>query len=167
MYVFDVEDGTGKETATSFVSVTEADEFAEFMGDEEWLDFDHTIEMRERRLMLATRKVNSLLKWYSSLITPTQSLNFPRKPFTDNNGRTVEGVPRIIKEFTMTLALKSQTLDIDLKPVRLKSQGWGSSKEDYAGEYLDDDVGITDMMIMLKTLGYGTGATSIIEFERA
>lgn len=165
MYIFDVEDGTGKPNSTSFASVTEADEVAEFLGDPDW-DMSN-IEERERRLILATRKVNHLLRWSSTLLTETQSLNFPRKPFTDIDGRLVQGVPSIIKDFTIALAIKSQSMDINVKPVRLKSQGWGSSKEDYQGGYIDDEVGITDMVIMLKSLGYGVGNTTIVEMQRA
>lgn len=163
-YEFLVEDGTGLTNATSYVDVTSADDYANFIGNSDWVGLE--VADKERYLQLATMFIDDILIWNGDLLDYTQALNFPREDLIDRNGRSVEGVPDPIKLSTIQLAISSLDHELTMNVVRLKSQGWGSTREEYAGELVEDGAGVLDIKKHLARLGYGNSA-SIITFQRA
>ena len=163
-YEFVVEDGTGVVDATSYASVSDADDYATFIDEQDW--FSLTAPSKERYLQLATMFVDNLLNWAGDLLTDTQSLNFPREEFQDMSGRVITGLPDVISLSTIQLAISSMEHELTVDPIRLKSQAWGSTKEEYSGEYAEDGAGVLDVKKNLARLGYGS-TTTFITAQRA
>ena len=163
MYDFLVEDGTGLEDATSYVSVAEADDYALFIGDEDWEVLDEAD--KERNLMITSTFVDGLLIWNSTLLNETQGLNFPRKDFRDVQGRLITSVPQAIKNAVMQLAL-SDIDSLSYQTIRIKEQVFGSASEKYHGSIAEDD-SVVRIQTMLASLGYGKSMTNFITLQRA
>jgi hypothetical protein len=163
MFDFVVEDGTGLTNATSYVTVLEADDYAEFVKNEDWLAFDD--EDKEYSLIIAAQFLDNLLTWQSSLLNVEQSLNFPRVEFKDKNGRTVSGVPNVIKTAQIQLAIASNEEELSYNISRLKSQSWGNASETYAGDFIEENT-VYNIRSLLSSLGYGR-TSNMVELVRA
>jgi hypothetical protein len=163
MYDFIVEDGTGLDNSTSYVSIAEADDYAAFIGDMDWLVL--SLVYKEYALMITTTFVDNLLSWNGVLLNQTQALNFPRKNLYDNQGRLIEGVPKAIKNAVLQLAMKDAE-ELSYQTIRLKEQVFGSASEKYHGSFVEDD-SILQIQILLSNLGYGYNPTSFITLQRA
>lgn len=164
MYEFIVEDGTGLDNATSYVSVLEADDYAQFVGDEDWDELDE--QDKEFNLMITTTFVDNLLRWNGVLLNLDQALNFPRTNLYDNQGRRLSGVPTAIKNAVMQLALKNPD-ELSYQVVRLREQVFGSASEKYLGSIVDGDDTVDRIRSMLASLGYGVIGTSFVTMQRA
>lgn len=163
-YEFVVEDGTGLAIATSYLSVEEADSYASFIGNTEWQAL--TIGDREKELILTTWFVDELLVWNGTPLTDTQALAFPRADLYDRYNKEVVGVPEKLKMAVMKLAVETVGESLEATPIKLKSQGWGSTREEYMGGYVEDELGIAGIKQSLAAFGYGS-STNIIEVFRA
>jgi hypothetical protein len=158
MFDFVVEDGTGLDNATSYVTVAEADNYAEWSRNDEWLEL--SVEDKEYSLIVATQFLDNMLSWQSQLLNVEQSLNWPRAEFKDRNGRTVTGVPDVIKTAQIQLAIKSNEEELSYSVTRLKAQSWGNSSETYAGDYVEENT-VYNIRSLLSSLGYGRTANMV------
>lgn len=170
MFDFIVETGEGKEDATSYVSVEEADQYIEaFFGQEDqW--FDKSESQKEIELINATRFFDVLLRWSSTIQSTKQSLAFPRKTFKDREGRSIEegSINNTVKESVIRIAHEGLRSNLSEEAVFLRSQDYGDSREVYANAIRD---GGNDYVFQLRKdlmrKGYGTSYGTIVEIERA
>lgn len=105
-----VEDGTGLSTAESYISVADATAyFAAYGGADAFSSLDDA----EVALRKASRDLDMLYgaSYSSTALTKTQALLFPRVTFTDTNGRTVTGLPKVVGQAAAELALINVTSD--------------------------------------------------------
>ena len=105
-----VEDGTGLSTAESYVSVATATAyFTAFGGSDAW----SSLEDQEVALRKASRDLDILYgaSYASTPLTTAQALLFPRVTFTDSNGRTVTGLPKVLGQAVAELAVINATTD--------------------------------------------------------
>jgi len=99
-----LEDGTGLSTATTYVSLPEANfALANYMDEEYWqeAEFSHKINA----LVRASKVVDQAVQWVGKKKSSAQALAFPRSPITDKNGENVEGVPEALKSAVAEYAL--------------------------------------------------------------
>lgn len=158
MAAFVVEDGTGLSSATSYVSVVEADSYiGSFVLDTTYWG-SLSIADKEKRLMIASKWLDSSLVWESEKLNSDQGLEFPRLSF---------GFPDAIKESTILLANEIQNGSLAIARPVLKSQKYGNSEEVYASPYEEGSGVIRSVLLLLKRYGYGRSATTIIVVERA
>lgn len=104
---FVVEDGTGLPDANSYASVEEADaHHGNSLNADAWEDVGGTPE-KQRKLVAATRLLDTLFDWNGEVFHFDQALGFPRRALLDPRGsrRLVRGVPRPIKIAAIDLAL--------------------------------------------------------------
>lgn len=165
MFDFILEDGTGLENATSYSSIEFADDYAQFLGDENWGNLLN--DEKEVLLIQATYFLDDLLVWQGSLLNEDQNLNWPRTSFRDKNGRLVEGLPQPITKAAAQLAIYSQEGDLSSSVAELKSQSWGNASETYLSSYVEDDSPVSSVKTLLARLGYGRSATAFITSVRA
>jgi hypothetical protein len=106
MPTFVVEDGTGLSTATSYVSVADADSYVSTMGGNATWEAA-TNAQKQGALMYATRYLDDSFQWYSFIYSTSQALGWPRNSFTDKEGRTIPAatVHEPIKNATVEMAL--------------------------------------------------------------
>lgn len=166
--MFIVEDGSGLPNATSYVSVEWSDEYAEnyILNSTEWQSLDD--EIKQIHLMSATSYLDTLVKWESSLLSNEQSLAFPRKPFTDKEGRNVQGIPNIIKNATVQFAIEEMRKGSLMQPRKLLTQqAYGNSNETYLRAYEEGSGVLTTYRNTLIKLGYGVSTVSSAMLLRA
>lgn len=80
---FDVEDGTGQPTATSYCSVQDADDYHSATGNAEWAALDTA--KKEQALVAATRWIENNYRgtWIGYPLTANQALAWPRAGIID------------------------------------------------------------------------------------
>ena len=163
MFELIVEDGSGVVGANSYADLEQADIFAETWGYEDWEVLDE--ERKEQLLVRASKFLDVNVRWRSEILTDTQGLLFPRKPFLDAEGRRVEGLPIDIVESVIELAIVlDQHSESDLRNVKeLASQAYGQSRETYAGSYTEGVTPLVDTFrgVVQKLKRYGYGGTRI------
>lgn len=101
---FIVEDGTGLENSTSFVSVAYANSYATIHGKTAWSAL--TNEQKEITLVLASDYINSQYNWRGEPVHPSQALALPRCGFSIPSGSLTTGVPACVKKATAELATR-------------------------------------------------------------
>lgn len=103
----EVEDGTGKATAVSYISAVDATTYFSARGVEAWSDEDTTTQ--EQALVRATFALDSWLRgrWLGTKKTQTQALAWPRTDVVDEEGFEVSdaSVPVAVKQATCEVAL--------------------------------------------------------------
>lgn len=119
MPTFIVEDGTGLDNATSYVSVAEADDYLSIRPNiDDWTELDST--EKEAKLMWATRLLDQRARFYGRKTDNANGLEWPRIGVTDKNGAVVpyDVVPEPIKDATVEIAfyLLVNSLDPALPP---------------------------------------------------
>lgn len=107
MFEFKVETGAGLPDSTSYVSVTEADEYFAvhpYYADN-WSDLG--IPDRERLLMSATFQLDVFITWAGCVVNPAQALGWPRTGVVDPEGRQIPSdvVPNQVKIATCEFAI--------------------------------------------------------------
>lgn len=100
------EDGTGLANADSYVSVAEADAYADARG---WADWTGSTAQKEHRLVTATAYIDATYRFRGVIATTTQALAWPRlddarQSLTDPEGRPLTGVPKAVKSACIELA---------------------------------------------------------------
>lgn len=104
---FVVEDGTGLETATSYVDVAFADAYFLTVGFTAWAGFDAA--KKQNLLEQATEFTD--MRWgdrmRGTLLKLTQALQFPRSKLFDRYGRVVNGVPVPFKRGVCEYAMQA------------------------------------------------------------
>ena len=107
---FVVEDGSGMSSATSYISVADADSFATEVGLTSWTG---TNGAKETALIKAQRFLTQLYRgqWKGERIASTQALDWPRNGVYDADGYllTSTTVPSAVKEAQVELAVRALT----------------------------------------------------------
>lgn len=105
-----VEDGTGKEDADSYQSVSATDTYFSNLGNSSWTG---STAVKEAALRKATVYLDSTYQWIGSIFSLEQSLNWPRTSVYDSQGRDLsETVPTVLKNACMELALISLSTEL-------------------------------------------------------
>ena len=103
----EVEDGTGKENATSYISLADADDYFELRGNEDWSGEDEAD--REAALVRATFGMDSWLRgrWVGTKLTQAQALAWPREGAEDEDGFEIpeDEVPIVVQHACAEIAL--------------------------------------------------------------
>lgn len=164
-----VEDGTGLDNANSYATVAEATAYITTFIPTSLASWnDANTAQREAILITGAKYHDSMLRWQSTLLVPTQALEFPRVPFTDLTGRTITGVPDITKDAQIRLAVESMIRPLYEPEAKLVIDMYGKSSQTYTKDgKLEGSGVIQDVRRILVNRGFGRSSTTIIEFERA
>lgn len=106
------EDGTGLSTAETYQTVAEFKAYWTARGIT--LTTDYTDAQLETALRKGFTYINTIGRYKAITLTLAQSGEFPREGLTDWNGRTIEGVPRQVKEAQNELSYKALTEELYL-----------------------------------------------------
>ena len=105
-FTFVVEDGTGLPTATSYVSVEEADDILtmNIHAGPAWAALD--VAVKERLLSWASRYLDERARWFGVRVSETSGLRWPRSGVQDRDGIVLASniVPRQLKIATAEMA---------------------------------------------------------------
>jgi len=122
-----VEDGTGKETADSYISINTADTYHSNYGNTSWASTSEA--NKEIALRKATRALDAMFggRWKGTRVRQDQALDWPRDGVVDRDGWEFDSdeVPAALEDATAIMALRSLTEDVypDLdNPGRIRSQ---------------------------------------------
>ncbi|AHX01194.1 hypothetical protein M316_0129 [Nitrincola phage 1M3-16] len=169
--IFKVETGEGLPDSTSYISVEDADSIIEFYYPEDLSTWNElSTEEKERRLMIATQYLDSLVRWNSTLKNRDQALEWPRNTFSDARGRLVsdDSVPKVVRDATAGIALESLSGDLTTDSVKLSQEDFGDSSERYASaRVVADNPFIFNLQQSLIFLGIGSSRTTVLTLERA
>ena len=165
MFEFIIEDGTGIENATSYVTVEYVDDYADFLDDEEWGELSQ--EQKEKLIIQTTMFFDDMVTFASSILSEDQGLAFPRKEFKDANGRKIEGVPDLVKQSVTQLVLEAQHEPLTDQQVVLERQSWGNASEQYKFGYMEDENKVVFIKNRLMRLGYARSNTAFVTSVRA
>lgn len=103
----EVEDGTGKAAAVSYISASDAGSYFSARGVETWTEYGS--DEQEAALVRATSALDSWLRgrWLGTKKTQTQALAWPRTDVVDEEGFDVSEsiVPIQVKQATCEIAL--------------------------------------------------------------
>lgn len=105
---FIVEDGTGKTTSTSYVTVAFADTYADtFFSFADYTTWDELAETaKQRYLNQATLYIDNTYVFSGDRATSEQALQFPRENLYDSDGELVEDEVPIAIQNAVVLAVK-------------------------------------------------------------
>lgn len=154
---FIVEDGTGIVGATSYASTVVADDYAEFWDHTDWLSLDEND--KEKYLILASSYMDNYLDYPSRILTDNQGLLYPREPFKDSQGRLITGLPDLIIETAIRIALLFQNgFSPEERTKLLKAQSYGTSSETYLGAWgarSENQITLSEILCKLSRAGLG------------
>ena len=151
-----VEDGTGVVDANSYLTEAEASDILAEIG--------FTGNPSEQDLIQASYYLDSKFTPSSRLLNKDQGLLFPRQPFTDYQGREVEGIPKLVKRVVALIAVAEQEL-FNPSPA-IRQQSFGDTSVSYAGPFSEDQK-IDSYIAVLATAGYGSNSANTINIIRA
>ena len=124
---FEVEDGTSKSDATSYVSVADADQYHENHGSVDWRDLSE--EEKQAALIRATAYIDSYYDWVHGRKTDQdQALDWPRLGAYDEDEYYFDDdeMPQQVIDACCELALRAGSEDIvadQSRPVKTFSAG--------------------------------------------
>lgn len=103
-----VEDGTGLETANSYVSVADADAYHTLRQNTTWTDLAIAAD-KEAALVKATDFLDERYggSFKGRRKTDVQALGWPRSEVYDATGDAITGVPELVKRATYEAALRA------------------------------------------------------------
>lgn len=155
---FTLETGDGVVDANAYVSVAEAETILTDLG--------YTTFPSETDIINASLYLDLYLDPASFILTEEQGLLWPRVKFTDNQGRTVEGIPLAIKRTVSVIAAEFMEEDLfDVEPAVL-SEDYGDSSVEFAAPQTKPGK-VISQLTYLKSLGYGSSNTSTVRLIRA
>ena len=112
-FTFVVEDGTGLSNATSYVSVSDADDIIvmNIHASSYWGALSNS--RKEYLLSWASRYLDERARWFGTKTVETSALRFPRTGIVDRDGVTIaaDAVPRQLKIATAEMARYLITAD--------------------------------------------------------
>lgn len=156
---FVVEDGTGVQGATSYVSVAEAESILTDLG---YSEFPGETDLSNASFFFDIRITPT-----SYILTQDQGLLFPREIFLDSQGREVEGIPYDIKRAVSVIAAELMDNDLFEMEPSVRSESYGNSSVTFAGPVSSLPGTIRSQILYLFKLGYGYNSTSQIDLVRA
>lgn len=129
-----VEDGTGLETANSYISVVDCDSYHNDRGNVAWIGEDTA---KEAALIKATQYIDGRYRriWKGIPLASVQSLCWPREDLYDERDEEIEGVPTRLKYAVCEAAIRALTDDLnpDLeRGGRIKREKIGPINTEYA-----------------------------------
>ncbi len=93
----EVEDGTGKENANSYISLAYADSYAVNRNYSDWISQSDYV--KKSAIIKAMDYVDNIFNWRGRKMTKQQSLNFPRVDIIDDDGFNLSGdIPEKLKK---------------------------------------------------------------------
>jgi len=161
-FVVQTDDGlaTG---ANSYVSVAEWTTY--FTDRNNTVALAYTDAEVQGALIYATRWLDENVSWYSTILTTTQTTDWPRVSFYDSEGRIITGIPQLLKDATCELALQHLTEALNSTDGEgVVSESYGDASISYTSGYSSKSYSF--VKVMLRDLG-ATGASSINEIFRA
>lgn len=163
---FEVENGAGSPTANTYITVSDADDYIALHEDgiEKWMGLEE--ERKEVLLIRASRFLDTMVRWQSQILNDTQALAWPRAKFTDNEGRLVEGVPRLIEDATAALAFASLTDALTTDVEKLSSTSFGDTTDTYATSVTVGNTTVRDLSKNFIFRGYGRNRVTIVDVIR-
>jgi len=166
---FIVEDGTGKDDATSYLSVAGADTYhTEHGNPSAWSSA--TDAVKEGALMQATRYLDGNFSWRGTILVSDQALGWPRTGAVDDEGRDIDdaSVPMGVEEATALLALYHLSTPLDASFSRgdqIRRQKVGSVEVEY-DNYARPGTWMPFVRTVLKGMYVG-GAANQVTLQRA
>lgn len=127
-----VEDGTGLDTAESYASVAEFEDYCTARGYD-YSSLDST--GIEQKLRMAADYIDSRWRFKGSRLTEDQALEFPRDGLLDWSSREVTGIPRRLKNAQCELAFKGisdAAFFVDNDKIGIQSEKVGPLETTYA-----------------------------------
>jgi len=168
---FIVEDGTGLESATSYISVVDADSYVNTFvveGRDAWNAL--TTQEKEAALMRAARFLDGMMAYTSTIKDNKQSLAWPRIQFFDKEGRIVQQdrVPSVIKDAQVEIAVSSLNYSLTTEVDKLIREDFGDTSDQYAAPVSRGGNPIIQTLIKsLAFLGYGHSKATVVTIWRA
>lgn len=167
---FIVETGEGIVDASSYVTVSEADDYIDFYYSDVTTDWDELTEAeKELHLMRASDFVDNLLAWESRIKEQDQGLLWPRFEFVDAQFRDVPSdvVPKAIKHATIEVALNGLTEDLFSEARPVTSETYGQSSQVYSGPVRVGGNSVVNLLTKkLTRLGYGKRRSGSVSIAR-
>lgn len=156
---FVVADDEGLVTdANSYVSVEDSEDILVNLG--------YSDLPSEQDLVLGTLYLDTYLDPASRVLNSEQQLLWPREPFTDSQGRDVEGVPFEVKRATALIAAEGLDRDLFVVEPSVTSEAFGDSRKTFAGG-VKNDGRLKSILLRLSKLGYGSNSTTSVTLTRA
>ncbi len=153
-----LETGEGIPDSNSYLNVTEAETILTDLGYETFPS--------ESVLINPSLYIDGYLDPSSFILTEDQGLMWPRQAFTDNQGRTVKGIPKALKRAVAIIAVEFMEEDLfDVEPSVI-SESYGNSSVEFA--YPQSKPGkVVSQLAYLRSLGYGGSNTTSVRLIRA
>ena len=129
-----VEDGTGLETANSYISEADCDTYHSDRGNTAWTG---TTAVKEAALIKAAQYIDGRYRsrWKGIPLTSVQALCWPREDIYDERDEEIEGIPQRLKYAVCEAAIRALTEDLnpDLeRGGRIKREKVGPLDTEYA-----------------------------------
>jgi len=160
-----VEDGTGKEDAEAYISVTDADAYFAARGNAVWADL--TTGQKEQALRAGADYMGGQygLRWKGSRVTADQALDWPRVGVIAN-GFEVDSdiVPEAVRRANAEFAVRASAGDLLAdQGAQVKSERVGPIAVEYAdGARQGTRYVAVDGMLAAYLLGGGAGQIAVI-----
>ena len=131
---FVVEDGTGKSTATAYITVAEFKQYWENRGT----TFTEAGSEIQAWINCATEYLDSTYKFLGEAYSSTQALQFPRINIIDKRGETIEStsIPQDLKNACAYLAYQRKSGVLDKVGEDIASETYGPVSKTYKGSSL-------------------------------
>lgn len=153
-----LETGEGVPDSNSYLSMTEAESILTDLGYDTFPS--------ESDLVNASLYLDTYLDPASFILTEDQGMLWPREPFTDNQGRTVEGIPKAIKRAVAIISMEFMEEDLfDIEPAVI-SESYGNSSVEFVAPQSKPGK-VVSQLSYLKSLGYGSSNTTSVRLVRA
>lgn len=135
---FVVEDGTGKATATSYITVAEFRQYWENRGTSYPTDTAPATTEDDKikgYLNSATEFIDVTFRFKGLKVSDDQALEFPRYGVMRRNGRLIDSdiVPTDIKNACAYLAGMKSSMDLNVVENNVRSESYGPVSKAYAG----------------------------------
>jgi len=130
---FVVENGTGKNNATAYITVAEYKQYWENRGE----TITGTDAQLQPLIISATEFLDSTYRFKGVTVKAGQSLEFPRYGVFKNDGRIVESdiVPIPIKNACAYLAKMKSDYELNTVSTNVRSESYGPVSKTYGGDF--------------------------------
>lgn len=167
---FKVETGEGLPDATSYVSISEAEDYINsfVVGGSDWIALDQ--QSKEKSLMQAVRFLDGMMGWQGHIKDNEQSLSWPRVGVVDREGRQVfdDRVPSAIKDAQVELAVSALDTPLTTKSEKLLREEFADTSDWYAAPVSRGGNEIVQSLLKsLAFLGYGRSKATVVNVWRA
>lgn len=153
-----LETGEGIPDSNSYLSMTEAESILTDLGYDTFPS--------ESDLINASLYLDTYLDPASFILTEDQGMLWPREPFTDNQGRTVEGIPKAIKRAVAIISMEFMEEDLfDIEPAVI-SESYGNSSVEFVAPQSKPGK-VVSLLSYLRSLCYGGSNTTSVRLVRA